>query len=118
MAKKFLEEDNKLLDTVVNERMAKNSDEIQEMRKMFDTMIAKAEWIYNLHRDDKSITTKDIFSKELMDFLTIIGKSYVQQWCLAEESLAVIAHLEAEILTAGLDIDAMKKRYIEANQQK
>lgn len=116
MTKKFLEQDEKLLDSVVNERMGKNRDEILEMRKMFETMIVKAEWIHDLH--PSANTTLNLFSKELMDFLTIIGKSYVQQWCLAEESLAVIAHLEAEILTAGLDIDAMKQRYVEANQQK
>ena len=116
MEKKFLEEDIKLLETVVNERMGKNKDEILEMQKMFDTMIAKAEWIHNLHPEAN--TTLNQFSKELMDFLEIIGKSYVQQWCLAEESLAVLAHLEAEIQNAGLDINVMKQRYVIANQPK
>jgi hypothetical protein len=115
MTKKFLEQDEKLLDAVVNERMDKNGIEIQEMRKIFDRMRAKAEWIYNLPKNDDTLS---LYSKELMDFLAIIGKSYVQQWCLAEESLAVIAHLEAEIKKAGLDVDAMKKRYVEINQQK
>jgi hypothetical protein len=114
MKKKFLEEDQKLLETVVAERMGKNSDEILAMRQMFDTMTAKAQWIHDLHPG--ADTTLNKFSKELVDFLEIIGKSYVQQWCLAEESLAVIAHLEAEIKKAGLDVEAIRKKYVEENQ--
>ena len=116
MAKKFLEEDTKLLDTVVDERMAKNSDEILEMRKMFDEMTAKLGVLQSYYKVDNS--TRDKVVVDLQKFLKTIGRSYIQQWCLAEESLAVIAHLEAEILKAGLDVEVMRKAYVEANQQK
>jgi len=87
----------------------KQPEKVDKIKEMFNAYIMKSQMLqsyYGVKKEDR-----DKVAVEIMNFINIIQNQFIESWCMAEHSMVVINHLEAEITKLGGNLDEIRKEF-------